>query len=130
DNLGVQTLGLTVNGVPVGLDTKGRGSVTLSQAGQFEVVATATDAAGNTGTATSKLTVNDPNVTGAPAVALTMPADGAVLSAPIDVIGTASDPHLRSYKLEVAPVGSNAFTEVFRGAASVTNDTLGTFDPS
>jgi RHS repeat-associated protein len=130
DNVGVQTLSLTVNGTPVGLDPTGRGSVTLSQAGQFAVVATATDAVGNTGRATTQLTVINPNVTGAPTVALTGPADGAVISAPTDVIGTASDPHLLFYKVEVAPVGSDAFTEVFRGTTSVTNGTLGKFDPT
>jgi RHS repeat-associated protein len=130
DDVGVQTLGLTVGGSPVPLDANGRATLTMSTVGQFDVAATATDAAGNVGRATTQLTVINPKVTGSPTVALTGPADGAVISAPTDVTGTASDPHLLFYKVEVAPVGSDAFTEVFRGTTSVTNGTLGKFDPT
>jgi RHS repeat-associated protein len=130
DDVGVQTIGLTVGGSPVPLDANGRATLTMNTVEQVDVVATATDAAGNMGTATSSLTVINPNVAGAPTVALTTPADGAMISAPTDVIGTASDPNLLFYQVDVAPVGSDAFIEVFRGTASVTNGTLGKFDPS
>jgi RHS repeat-associated protein len=93
-------------------------------------VATATDAAGNTGQAKATLLVFDPTVTGAPTVALTGPADGAVLTAPTDVTGTASDAHLLYYTLSVAPFGSTSFTEIGRGTGSVTGGVLGKFDPS
>jgi RHS repeat-associated protein len=130
DNVAVQTLNVTVGGTPLALDANGSGSLVVSQAGQFPVVATATDPSGNVGTATATLIVIDPHVTGAPNVAFTTPADGDVISAPTDVIGTASDPHLLFYTLEVAPVGSNNFTQIFRGTSSVTNAKLGAFDPS
>jgi RHS repeat-associated protein len=130
DNVAVQTLNVTVGGTPLALDADGSGSLVVSQAGQFPVVATATDPSGNVGTATATLIVIDPHVTGAPTVAFTTPADGDVISAPTDVIGTASDPHLLFYTLEVAPVGSNNFTQIFRGTSSVTNGKLGSFDPT
>src|SRR5262249_54920061 len=104
DNVGVQTLGLTVNGTPVALDPSGRGSGTRTQAGQLDVVATAPDAAGNIGPAKDRLLVIDPTITGAPTVQLAaLPNDG-VITAPVDVIGTASDPNLLSYSLEVGSV--------------------------
>ena len=58
------------------------------------------------------------------------PADNAVISAPVDVVGTASDTNLVYYVLEAAPVGSDQFTEMFRGTTSVIDDVLGKFDTS
>lgn len=130
DNVGVQNLDLTVGTTHVALDANGRGSMVFPNAGLFDVTATAMDAAGNAGTSSIQLTVFDPTVTGAPTVALTTPADGDVISAPTDVIGTASDPNLLFYTLEVSPVGSDVFTEIFRGTSSVVNGVLGKFDPS
>ena len=66
DNVKVQSLTLTVGGVPVALDSSGRATMTMTTAGDLAVVATATDPAGNTGTATSTLTVIDPSVTNPP----------------------------------------------------------------
>jgi RHS repeat-associated protein len=119
-----------VNGTPLALDANGRATVTEAQAGLFNVVATATDPAGNTGRATATLTVIDPTDTQAPVVSLTTPADGAIITAPTDVIGTANDPQLVLYKLEVAPFGTDQFTEIARGTSSVVNGTLGRFDPT
>jgi RHS repeat-associated protein len=130
DNVGVQTLGLTVGGVHVALDANGRASVPMTTAGQVAVVATATDAAGNAGQATGTVTVIDRNVTNAPTVAITAPDDDAVITAPTDVIGTASDPNLVSYTLAVAPFAGGPFTEFAHGTSSVTDGVLGKFDPS
>jgi RHS repeat-associated protein len=130
DNVGVQTLDLTVNGTPVALDTKGRGTVTLSQVGAFDVVATATDAAGNTGTAAASLLVIDPTVGGVPTVELPpLPGDG-VITAPVDVVGTASDTKLLSWSLSVGPVDGGPFREIVHGTTSVTNGVLGKLDPT
>lgn len=130
DDVGVQAMNLTVNGTPVALDASGRGSVTMSQAGQFDLLATATDAAGNTGTAGATLLVIDPSVTGAPVVSLTSPANGGNVTAPTDVIGTASDDNLLFYTLAVAPLGSRSFTEIARGTSPVIDGILGRFDPT
>jgi RHS repeat-associated protein len=43
---------------------------------------------------------------------------------------TVTDTNLDYYVLEVAPLGSDNFKEVFRGTNSVTNGVLGKFDPS
>ena len=65
DNVGVAGMMLTVGGTPVALDPQGRASLAVNTAGQLAVVATATDAAGNQGTATDSLLVINPVVTGA-----------------------------------------------------------------
>jgi RHS repeat-associated protein len=130
DNVGVQALSLTVGGKPLALDGTGHATMTASQVGQFAVVAAAFDAAGNEGTATNTLTVIDSHVTSAPDVSLTAPDYGAVVTSPVDVIGTANDPNLVSYTLEVAPLGSNSFTQIASRTQSVVNGALGKFDPS
>jgi len=130
DNVAVQSLTLTVGGVPVALDSSGRATMTMTTAGDLAVVATATDPAGNTGTASSTLTVINPSVTNPPTVSFDTPADGDVITAPTAVIGSVSDSNLLYYTLSVAPVGSDAFTEIARGTSQVSHGTLGTFDPS
>ena len=87
------------------------------------------DAAGNTGSATASVTVLDPTDVDAPVVAIAAPVEDAVITAPVNVVGTASDSTLTFYKLEVCPV-SGACTEFARGTSSVVNDVLGRFDPS
>ncbi|MDY6874553.1 MAG: putative Ig domain-containing protein, partial [Chloroflexota bacterium] len=49
DNVGVEEITLTVDGVPVAVDANGRASVTMGEVGDVEVVVTAVDAAGNAG---------------------------------------------------------------------------------
>ena len=92
--------------------------------GVFEIVASAADAAGNTGRAADTLVVFNPNVVGDPIVALTSPATNSVLTAPTDVIGTADDPDLLYYTLSVARFGTSAFREIGRGTSSVIANAL------
>ncbi len=130
DDVGVVSRELTVDGVPVLLDPTGRATLPMSAAGTFAVVASARDAAGNSGTASATLAVIDPSDATGPEVALTSPAAGAVLTALTDVVGTARDDTLQFYTLSIAPLGSDAFVEFARGTASVTNGVLGRLDPS
>jgi RHS repeat-associated protein len=130
DNVGVQSLRLTVGGTAVALNGSGQATVHPAQAGSFAVVASASDAAGNTGLATTTLLVIDTSDTTAPDVDLTAPADGAVITAPVNVVGTATDTNLLYYTLEAAPITGGPFTELFRGTTPVSNGVLGKFDPS
>lgn len=130
DNVGVTSLDLVVGTQHVALDGHGAGRVTLATAADYTVTATAKDAAGNAKAATGTLTVIDPTVTGAPTVAFTSPSDQGVITAPTNIVGTASDANLLSYKLEVAPIDGGPFTTVATGTTSVTNNTLGLFDPT
>ena len=65
----------------------------MNAVGQFDVAATATDAAGNTGNANASLLVIDPTVGGVPTVRprRDLPITG-VIAAPVDVTGTATIP--------------------------------------
>ena len=131
DNIGVSSLVVTIGGTPIPLDSNGHAEIILNQVGVFPIVARATDAAGNVGQDGFNLTVFqgivDPN---APVVQITTPTDEAVITAPTNVIGTATDANLFNYKLEVRPQSGGSFTEIARGTNSVSNGVLGKLDPS
>ncbi len=130
DNVGVAVRGLTINGTPVALDAGGRVTLLAEPAGNYAVVAFASDAAGNTGLASTTLSVIDTSDAIPPDVDITAPTDGAVITAPVNVVGTATDANLVSYVLEVAPTDTGVFTEFASGTASVASGVLGRFDPS
>jgi YD repeat-containing protein len=131
DNIKVASLQLLVNNAPVALDAYGLATVTLNQLGTVTARAIALDSAGNTGQATTNVLVIDPTDTEAPVVNLNLGAlSGGVVTAPTNIMGTASDSNLDYYTLEVAPISGGEFKEIGRGTSSVTNGVLGQFDPS
>ncbi|MGH9206298.1 MAG: putative Ig domain-containing protein, partial [Acidimicrobiales bacterium] len=135
DNVGVTAMTLSVGGVQYPLDSRGFANVPATAIGQFPVVATASDAAGNVGTATATLTVINPNVTGSPTVAITAPTANQIITAPVSITGTVSDANLLSYTITATPLsqlgaGIPTSFQVGQGTTSVTNGTLGTFDPT
>jgi RHS repeat-associated protein len=130
DNVGVTTVTLTEAGVAVPIDASGRAIIHAGTAGNFDLVATASDAAGNVGTSTQTLQAIDPRVTNAPIIGLTAPADNSTVTAPTAIMGTVQDANLVSYTLAAAPVASDSFTTFFTGTSQVTNGVLGTFDPT
>jgi YD repeat-containing protein/probable HAF family extracellular repeat protein len=135
DNVGVEELGLNIDGQPVPLDAAGRITLLAEPVGQYSIYAYATDAADNTGTATTTLSVIDTSDQNAPHVFIESPADYTVVTAPVEMIGTVDDPedNLLYYTVSTAPMGSDEFTEMFRGTTEVTEATggrLGTFDPT
>ena len=77
------------------------------------MVGSATDTFGNVGSQEIDLVVRDPNDHTPPVVAITVPADGAQITAPVSVIGTADDPDLVNYEVDVAPVAGGAWQTVF-----------------
>jgi RHS repeat-associated protein len=140
DNVGVAALSLTVGGQPVPLGANGLGTMTFTTPNiNIAVVATATDYAGNVGTANATLAVVDPTDTSAPTVSIASPVDynanpspTNVVTAPMNVVGTASDPgnHLLGYTLDIAPLGSPTFTTIASGTAPVVGNNLGLLDPT
>ena len=130
DNVAVARIGLTVNGLPVAIDARGRATVTLTQAGTVTATATAADAAGNTVLATRAVLVIDRSDAEAPIVTLTSPANEAVITSPVDVIGTVDDAALLSYVIEAIPFAGGPAVVMARGTNSVVNGVLGKFDPS
>jgi RHS repeat-associated protein len=65
-----------------------------------------------------------------PTAEITSPASNSTLTAPTDIIGTATDANFSSYTLEIAPAGETTFTLLTTGSTPVTNGKLGTLDPT
>lgn len=128
DDIAVASLLLEVDGVPLALDGNGMATQTFDAVAQINLVATATDATGNTGEANLVLSVIDPSDVAGPFVEIASPVDGQMIEALTDVIGTVTDDNLLFYTLEVAPVRGGEFREIARGSTAVTNDVLGAFD--
>src|SRR5262249_10165846 len=85
---------------------------------------------GNIGTASLNILVINTSVTNAPTVAITSPTSQQVISAPMNIVGTASDANLVSYTITATPVGGGLSHTEATGTTSVTNGVLGTFDPT
>jgi len=130
DNVGVEGLVLIVDGNPLPVDPDGRAVFLTTSSGTFDVVATAIDAAGNTAMVSTSLEVIDTSDANAPEVAILSPSDEAVITRPVDVIGTSNDENLLFYSLEVAVLGSASFFEIARGTTAVVGGVLGTLDPT
>jgi RHS repeat-associated protein len=129
DNVGVTSLVLALNGNSVPL-TGGHATFAPSHPGLYTFVATATDAAGNIGTASKTLRVLDPSDMTPPVINVTSPSPGAIITYLTDVLGSVSDDNLEFYRLQVSPAGADEWTTFFEGHSNVTAGLLGTFDPT
>jgi len=131
DAVPVTSMTLTVAGTALALDAHGAGRLLMPNPGSFAVVATATDAGGQTGTVTDTLAVINPADTSAPTATIGSPGDQATVTAPTPVVGTATDSvQLTSWTLAVAPVSGGPFTTINSGTQAVNSGPLGTFDPT
>ncbi len=130
DNTSIDNLVFFVDGVATSLNGNGQTQLTIEQIGAVELVASATDIAGNTTTVNETILGIDSSDTNAPQVSINNLENGDVITAPTDIIGSVIDNNLTAYRLEIAPIGSSNFTEIARGSNSVTDDVLGEFDPS
>jgi RHS repeat-associated protein len=146
DDLAVVARALSADGAPVSLNAQGRGAHVPPAPGLIPMTASAVDAAGNTGVVTRSIRVLDPSDTLPPVIAMTAPSNGAVVTAPVAIVGSVTDPegHLDYYTLDYARASdlqrvdteggfgllldSPAFVEFHRASNAVANGVLGTFD--
>ena len=63
-------------------------------------------------------------------IAISSPADGAVVTSPVEVTGTVSGEGLVYYALEYCSVDGTEYTEFASGNTAVNNGVLGMFDPT
>ena len=130
DNVGVESLMLTIDGVAVALDANGAARINADTVGALSAVATATDAAGNSSTDTVQIFVADPSDVDGPVISIASPGDGDAITAPTDVIGSVMDDTLTSYRLLIAEFGSRDFREIGSGTENVDAGVLGQIDPT
>ncbi|WP_219892165.1 putative Ig domain-containing protein [Chamaesiphon polymorphus] len=131
DNVGIKSKQLVIDSQTISLDANGVGTYTVTTAGVVTATAIVTDVNGNVSTASTTTNIIDPSDIEAPAINLDLSGivDG-MITGRTDIKGTVTDTNLDYYTLEVARLGSDNWQEVFRGTNSITNGTLGKFDPS
>src|SRR5262249_33658145 len=130
DDSGGVVIGATVAGIPVALAPGEGGLFTgetlLTKPGTNEVIVTARDRSGNVTTSRCQIQVGDEAPPGAaPVVEFLSPTNTQVITGPIDIVGTAFDPTLASYRLSLHSVDGDEIRELGRGSMSVSNGTLG-----
>ena len=65
-----------------------------------------------------------------PTATISSPEDSAVVTMPVDIVGTASDAHLLGYRLELAEVDATASHVIGMGTTPVLTGALGRIDPT
>ena len=114
--------------LPASASVSPSGVVTaIDDSGPAQISATL-DAA--TGTAAVNVTASDDSDDDAPTVEIISPTDDATVAGPVDVIGTANDPNLVRYELEIAAAGEDSFTLIGGGTTPVAGAVLGELDPT
>ncbi|HUB24490.1 MAG TPA: CARDB domain-containing protein, partial [Tepidisphaeraceae bacterium] len=127
----ITSLTLTIDGQAVTLNAQGGVYYTPAAAGHYALVATATDADGQTGTETADLKVRNLSDTGTPIVSLALPATGTVLTGgTTSIVGTVSDENLDTYTLDLTPIGSANAVVLATGESTVTNGILAAINPN
>jgi RHS repeat-associated protein len=130
DDASVASTTLVVDGVVRALDGNGQATVLLATPGVVQAFATATDPAGNVGSTSLTLGVQDPGDTEAPTVDITDPVDDQEVTAPSFVVGTVVDNNLVEYTLSHRRGETGNFTVFARSDQNILGSPLGTFDPT
>ncbi|MBD2168526.1 putative Ig domain-containing protein [Calothrix membranacea FACHB-236] len=139
DNNGIANIALTIDGNPVTLNA-GSATVQLNKAGVFQVVATATDTAGNVVKKDLSLRVLDPSDTTAPTVEIISPQTNKTITNLTDIVGSINDNNLEFYRVDYAPLDlvdinnlaavDPDFVTISEGKTNVNKTIIGQFDPT
>ena len=130
DNVGVESVSLTLNGNPVVLNGSYAATIAVDSLTSLVFDATATDAAGNIGTASKTLAVIDPTDVNQPVVSIAEPIVDATLTEVTDITGSVSDPdgNLTSWTLVARSLETNQAFDIASGTSPVSNGVLGRLD--
>jgi RHS repeat-associated protein len=85
---------------------------------------------GKTGQGTLNVAARASSDNTPPTAGITAPADGATVTGPVSIVGTASDTNFLRYELAYALAGEENYTLIAEGTTPVTDGTLGTLDPT
>ncbi len=124
--IGIFTDGTSQNLTAVVTWSSGGPQFSSATPGVFPVTATFRTISGST-----DVTIVQQIADAAPPLAeITTPASAATVTAPTDIIGSASDSNFLKYELAYATAGTDDYTVFAKGDNPVTNRTLGSFDPT
>ncbi len=118
----------TLDGLPLELDPFNR-VVFIPEAGAHIIVVTANDGRDDV-TQELTLLVTDPSDSVDPVAQLISPADGSTITSITDVIATAADDNLASYRVLYKRKSVDTWSEIATGTNSITNQNVGVFDPT
>ncbi|MFO0940014.1 MAG: putative Ig domain-containing protein [Pirellulales bacterium] len=137
DNVGVTNLELRVNNQLVALDSYHMARLYAEDwgFGTLNMTATATDAAGNSGSGAAASFYRNPDIDFAtnpslPTAVVTSPQADATVTGLVQIIGTAAGAEFKEYRLSYARTDQTNFTEIVHSTTAVTNGLLGTWDTS
>lgn len=132
DDVGLTNVQLLVDGEPVELSPEGTVRVYFSAPGKGRLEALATDAAGNVGRATGRVSMRSGDEDGggnpAPDVQITSVSNNATVSGLVDIIGTAAAPDFESYTLSYRRADDTTYKTILNGATQVVAGSLGKWD--
>lgn len=132
DDVGLTGVELKVDDQAVELAPDGTARVYFSAPGNGRLTATATDAAGNIGTAIGRVSMRSGEEDGggnpAPEAAITSVGDGASVSGFVDVIGTAAAPDFDRYTLSYRRIDQTDYQLIRESTTQVTAASLGKWD--
>jgi len=124
---GIVSMSLSANGEAVALDGDGRARLSIN--GDVDLLASATDADGNTGYATTRIRMRNPADTTAPNVAFGSEWLAARITSVSDLTGSVSDVDLDFWRLELARAGSDTWITLAEGGDEV-DGVLTALDPT
>ena len=136
DDVGVESLDLTINGQLVSLDDQQRATFIPSEPGLLSYVATSTDAAGNIGTETAAVRILDVSDVTAPFVQIESPTDSFTVEYLTDVIGTVAADDVFAWTLEYSLITQNQWVTIASATAegaqdiSLDSEFISVFDPT
>jgi RHS repeat-associated protein len=132
DNVGLASVELKVDGETVELAPDGTARVYFSAPGNGRLLATATDAAGNRGTATGRVNMRSGEEDGsgnpAPEANITSVGNGASVRGFVDVVGTALSPDFERYTLSYRRVDQTDYKLIRESTIQVSAASLGKWD--
>ena len=132
DTSAIDAISLDINGESVPVEN-GQASYTTQETGFFTVTASATDAAGNSGSGSAVFSVSDGTDTTAPQVDLhdDVEFECVEIAADLyDISGSVTDDGEAHYQLQSREKGTQTWETLAEGTTSSLNGVLATFDPT
>ena len=126
-SIDISNIGIWSSGNAAIVQTGATGIIVAAGAGNTTVQLSH---AGLSGSTTVTVVATDPGDPSPPTALITSPERNRTITAPVDIIGTASDSNFLKYTLEIAPVGETNFTQIAINTNQVIDNVLGQFDPT
>ena len=130
DNSLLSSVSVTINNEVKTLDANGQITFTSQQPGNYNLVITAVDGAGNISKKETLIRVTAPNDTVAPTLVIHSPAENSEITAPTDFVATISDDSLVAWKLSVQSISNHGISVIASGSKVANNEKIASFDPT